>query len=263
MERSARNAAVNELLDMRATRRIAADLPEHLRPTSLEDAYEIQRMVVDALLGPSDEDRIGYKVACTNTVAQKALRIDRPIFGRLLSHTTTPSGSTLPAARFTHRVIEAEFAFRMARSVTPQPGGHTQDSIAEFIDALVPGIEIVDYRFESWTVGALRVAADNAIHGWWIRGEPITNWRNNDLASAGVTVKRHGEVVTTGSGHAVLGHPLNVMAWLADELPQYGLQLEAGDYVTTGVATDVFEAEAGDTLMADFGIFGHVEVSFQ
>jgi hypothetical protein len=44
----------------------------------------------------------------------------------------------------------------------------------------------------------------------------------------------------------VLGHPLDVMAWLADELPRFGLQLRAGDFVTTGVATDVFEAGAGD-----------------
>ena len=77
-----------------------------------------------------------------------------------------------------------------------------------------------------------------------------------------VSVARNGTVVTTGSGAAVLGHPLNVMAWLADELPRFGLQLRRGDVVTTGVATDVFEAAGGDTCVADFGPFGTVSVAF-
>ncbi len=68
--------------------------------------------------------------------------------------------------------------------------------------------------------------------------------------------------MTDDVGAAVLGHPLNVMAWLADELPQFDLQLRARDVVTTDVATDVFEATAGDFYVADFGRFGRVTVAF-
>jgi 2-keto-4-pentenoate hydratase len=254
--------AARELLDMRATGRVVADLPPALRPATLTDAYAIQDRVVAGLVAPSSGRSIGYKVACTNDIAQAALQIDRPLYGRLLSHTTSPSGATLAADRFTHRVIEAEFAFRVADDVAPVDGGHSRATIAEHIDALLPSIEIVDHRFESWAVGALRVAADNAIHGWWVHGDAITDWQGHDLAAATVSVTRNGALVTTGSGAAVLGHPLDVMAWLADELPEFGLRLRAGDVVTTGVATDVFEAVAGDTCVADFGPFGRVTVSF-
>jgi 2-keto-4-pentenoate hydratase len=255
-------AAATELLDMRATKRVVADLPEALRPASLDDAYAIQQCVVDALVDAGGGRPTGYKVACTNDLAQAALQIDRPLFGRLMSHTTAPSGATLVADEFTHRVVEAEFGFRIGTDVEPVEGGHTPDTIAAHIDALIPAIEIVDHRFESWAVGALRVAADNAIHGWWIHGDPVTDWRDHDLATATISVTRNGELVTTGSGAAVLGHPLNVMAWLADELPRFGGQLRAGDVITTGVATDVFEAAAGDTCVADFGPFGTVAVTF-
>ena len=254
--------AAAALLDMRATGRVVPDLPVPLRPATLADAYAIQHRVVAALVTPTDSRSIGYKVACTNELAQAALQIDRPVFGRLMSQTTSPSGTTLPADWFTHRVIEAEFAFRVSADVEPVDGGHTRATIADRIDALIPGIEMVDHRFESWAVGALRIAADNAIHGWWIRGEPVTDWRNHDLAAATVSVTRNGELVTTGSGAAVLGHPLDVMAWLGNELPSFGLQLRRGDVVTTGVATDVFEAVAGDTCTADFGPFGTVTVAF-
>lgn len=254
-------AAAAHLLDMRAHQRIEPNLPEHLRPADLEDAYAIQEKVVGSLL-PAGERSLGYKCACTSSIAQTALQIDRPVFGQLMPHTTSPSGAELAAVDFVHRVIEAEFGFRLGSDVEPVDGGHTHESIADHIDAVIPAIEIVDYRYESWAVGALSVVADNAIHGWWIRGEPLADWCHLDLAATSVSVERDGDVVTTGSGAAVLGDPLIVMAWLADELPRFGRRLRAGDLVTTGVTTDVFEAAAGDHIRAGFDGIGEVELRF-
>ena len=253
--------AASMLVEMRREGRVVADLPDDLRPTDLAQAYEIQSGVVDGLLGAGNE-AIGYKCACTSPIAQEALQIDRPLFGRLLSHTTSASGAALDAGIFTHRVIEPEISIRVGSDVPERAGGHSAESIADHIDAVIPSIEIVDYRYESWTVGALQVAADNAIHGWWVHGEPVSEWRDLDLAAMPVSASRNGEVVTTGSGANVLGSPLNVMAWLANELPQFGRQLQAGDLVTTGVTTDVFEAEAGDVIAAEFAGLGHCEVTF-
>ncbi len=254
-------AAADELLSMRADQRISPNLPIGLRPPDLAIAYSIQEAVVAGVL-PTDGRVIGYKCACTSEIAQAALRIDRPVFGQLLSHTSSASGVELPTERFVHRVIEAEFGFRLGRDVEPVDDGHDTASIADHIDAVVPAIEIVDYRYESWAVGALPIAADNAIHGWWVHGEPSIDWRDLDLATTGVAVQRNGELVTSGSGAAVLGHPLTVMAWLANELPRFGRRLRAGDLVTTGVTTDVFEADAGDHIRADFDGIGSVELRF-
>ena len=253
-------AVADELVEMRRSQRVVPGLPDGLRPTSLADAYAVQERVVASLAG--DDRPIGYKVACTSRVAQEALAIDRPLFGRLLSHTTSPSGATLHTDAFVHRVIEAEFGFRLARDVPIAEDGHTHDSIADCIDAVIPSIEIVDHRFVSWVVGALPIAADNAIHGWWVHGDPVTEWRHLDLAVTAVEVRVDGEIVTTGSGAAVLGHPLTVMAWLADELPRFGRSLRAGDLVTTGVTTDVFEAHSGQTVTAGFEAIGDVELRF-
>lgn len=255
------DAAARELLDMRATDRIEVDLPDDLRPASLDDAYAIQRRVVAGLL-PTGERCIGYKAACTSPVAQAALQVDGPLFGRLMSHSSRASGSTLMAGDFVRRVIEAEFAFRMSADVPPVAGGHTIESISAYIDAVLPAIEVVNYHYVAWTIGALQVAADNAIHGAWIYGEPVADWVGLDLVGTRVAVRVNGDVVTTGSGAAVLGHPLSVMAWLADELPEFGLRLEAGDVVTTGVTTDVFEAVAGDEIEATFERIGSVSVRF-
>lgn len=255
-------AAAAELLDMRATQRVVRNLPEELLPADLTEAYAVQAEVVAGLL-PAGGRAIGYKCACTSVIAQQALAIDGPLFGRVLEHTTSASGVTLPADRFVHRVIEPEYGFRLGSDVEPVPGGHTPASVAEHIDAIIPAIEIVDHRYESWAIGALPIAADNAIHGWWIHGEPVSDWRSLDLVGdGGVVAERNGAVVTTGSGANVLGDPLVVMAWLADELPRFGRRLRAGDVVTTGVTTDVFEAGAGDEIVARFSGVGEVVVSF-
>ena len=249
------------------------DLPAGLRPADLAEAYAVQddlvaRLVAAASFGTAPDDGpdrpVGYKVACTNTIAQDALKIDRPLFGRLLASSTFGSPASLDASRFTTRVVEAEFGVLVGRDVPAGSGPHDPDSIARFVEAILPSIEIVDHRFEDWSVGALSVAADNAIHGCWVRGEPFAgDWRDLDLAAHDVTVRVDGEVVTTGTGAAVLGHPLAVVAWLADELEAFGRQLRAGDLITTGVCTDVFEAQAGQQVVADFGPLGQVEISWR
>ncbi len=261
MDTGAVIAAAELLADLRRSHRVIDDLPAALRPRSLIDAYRVQAALVERIL-PDGASAVGYKVACTSRIAQEALQIDRPLFGRLLAHRVHGDGARLAAADFDHRVIEAEFAFRIGRDVPRRPDGHTHATVAACIDAVIPAIEIVDYRYETWTVGALQVAADNAIHGAWVRGAEVVDWRGVDLASAGVRVVRNGEQVTAGSGAAVLGDPLEVMRWLADELPRFGLDLRPGDVVTTGVTTDVFEAEAGDAIVAEFDGVGAVRVTF-
>jgi 2-keto-4-pentenoate hydratase len=261
MDTGAVVAAAELLAALRRSHGRIDDLPAAVRPRSLGDAYRIQAALVEMLLPPGATP-VGYKVACTSRIAQAALAIDRPLFGRLLAHRVHGDGARLDAADFDHRVIEAEFAFRIGRDVPRRPDGHSRESIAGCIDAVIPAIEIVDYRYETWTVGALQVAADNAIHGAWVRGAPVTDWRGLDLVAAAVRVSRNGAPVTDGSGAAVLGDPLEVMRWLAEELPRFGLDLRTGDVVTTGVTTDVFEADAGDSIVAEFDGVGAVHVTF-
>jgi 2-keto-4-pentenoate hydratase len=78
-----------------------------------------------------------------------------------------------------------------------------------------------------------------------------------------VRVTVDGTEATAGTGAAVLGHPLNVVAWLADELPRFGRQLRAGDWITTGVCTDVFQAGAPSAIVADFGTLGRVSLAWE
>jgi 2-keto-4-pentenoate hydratase len=105
--------------------------------------------------------------------------------------------------------------------------------------------------------------ADNAIHGAWVAGEPSTDWRGIDFPTHPVSLAINDQRTLTGSGAAVLGNPLTVVAWLATELPRFGRRLRRGDRVTTGITTDIYLAEPGDRLVADFGPLGRAALEFE
>ncbi len=115
---------------------------------------------------------IGYKIACTNAIAQRFLNMPEPFYGRLLAASTFDSPARLAAADFFMRVIESEFAFQFASDLPLSARALLdRDQIAEALAGVLPGIEIVDSRFTSWTtVGAPSLIADNACHGAWGQG---------------------------------------------------------------------------------------------
>lgn len=256
-------AAADFLAELRRTQGVAEALPEAYRPGEASEAYAVQAALVERLLAPSQGHAVGYKVACTNKLAQDLLRVDGPFCGRLLSPMVHTAPARLSAGDFVHRIIEAEFAFEMADTVPAAAEPYTAESIAPFVRTVLPAIEIVDWHYVDWTAaGALSLIADNAIHGAWIAGEPSVTWRDLDLATHEVRLIVNGQVTTHGNGAAVLGHPLNVMAWLANELPKFGGALKAGEQVSTGVCTDVYEGKAGDRVRADFGVLGGIDLVF-
>ena len=255
----------SELLALARTKmqRLTA-LPDSIRPQTPEAAYQVQAELIPKLLAHFGGTAIGYKIACTNEIAQRQLHVDSPFFGRLLSATTRSSPAQIRSSEYFMRVMEAEFAFKMSRDLPPASAPRTREEVADAIEGVMPGIEVVDSRFDSWTtVGTPSLIADNACHASWIRGPLVRNWQSIDLAAQKVRLIINGQLKDEGSGAAVLGHPLNALTWLANALNARGLGLQAGDCVTTGVTTDIYLAGPGDHVTADFGPVGVVELSIQ
>ena len=256
--------AVDFFAELRFSRRTEDDIPDGLRPPDVATAYTCQDALVDRLIAYHGGTRIGYKVACTHTMAQQMLKVDAPVYGCLISSALHPSPARLQAGDFTLIGIEAEFAFEMGRDVPVSSVPYTAETIAAYVGAAFPAIEIVDHRLGDWSrYDVLSLIADNAIHGAWVTGTPYAAWRGLDLGAQVVKVHVNGELSTAGQGTAALGHPLNVLAWLANALPEQGKSLKQGDRITTGVCTDqVPLAQSGDTVQADFGVMGTVEIHF-
>jgi 2-keto-4-pentenoate hydratase len=245
-----------------------AELPEPVRPRNTDEAYRCQAALVGNLLAHYGGKPAGYKIACTNAIAQRQLSVSGPFYGSLTSAHCFESPARLDASQFFMRVVEAEFGFRIGRDLPPrfaenEAAPYSREEIAGAVEAAIPSIEIVDSRFDDWlTIGALSLIADNACHAVWVRGPLAEDWRDLDLAGQPVRVFVNGALVREGNGAAVLGHPLNALEWLVNALAQQGIGLERGQYITTGVTTKVYMAERGDRAVADFGRLGRAEVEF-
>jgi 2-keto-4-pentenoate hydratase len=180
-----------------------AELPAALCPQTPDEAYAVQAELIPKLLAHFGGSAIGYKIACTNEIAQRQLHVDGPFFGRLLSATTLTSPARIASGEYFMRVMEAEFAFQMSRDLPSIGMPWTREQVEDSVAGVMAGIEVVDSRFDSWTtVGTPSLIADNACHAAWIHGPLVTAWRDLDLAAQKVRLLINGELTGEGSGAA-------------------------------------------------------------
>ena len=251
------------LLDARFSQTLQENIPSDLYPGSPIEAFEIQSEIVLNLTRRYESEVCGFKLACTNDLAMKLLNVSEPFPGRLMTHSTHESGIEFNPHEFCHRVVELEFGFRIDQNVPPSDIPYNANTIKPYIGEFLPGIEIVDHRYEDFTqVGALALIADNAIHGQSVFGKACSDWREVDLKHHPVSLFINDTLFSTGTGINVLGDPLNVVAWLQNYLAQHSQSLQCGDQITTGTACDVYSAQPGDIIKADFGQLGEVSCSF-
>lgn len=258
MEPSPARAAAAILLARRRKRRLPGIAKAHA-PQNLLDAYGIQDRVVDGLGGPA----LGWKVGCTNEMARTQLGVEEPFRGRVLAAEVLQSPARVSAGNTFMRVIETELAFRLAEDLPLRDAPYDRAGVEPAIAELIPSLEIVDSVWDDWeTVGVQHLIADNACHAGLVLGTPSTDWRDLDLAEFEVRARHNDDEPLPGKGGNALGHPLNPVAWLANDLASMGRELKAGEIVSTGVLTGLIFAEAGDHIVSDYGRFGTVELTF-
>jgi 2-keto-4-pentenoate hydratase len=239
-------------------RRIEA-LPDHLRPRSLSEGYAIQDAMVDSAAQPV----AGWKIAATSKAGQAHIGVTEPLAGRLFKNFILADGARLPAAPLHMKVMEAEFAFRMARDLPPRSAAYEQADVCDAVTALHLAIEVPDARFERFAeIGPAQIVADDAFASWFLFGQQVHDWRRLDLPTQRVRAVNNGTVAAEGAGANALGDPRVALTWLANHLSKRGIGLKAGDIVTTGTCITPLPIASGDRVIAAFDGLGQVTVAF-
>jgi 2-keto-4-pentenoate hydratase len=220
---------------------------------SLDDAYRIQL----ALIGRRGTRRIGWKVGLTSTAIQQQFRVHEPVFGCLLANGRLESGHAFRRGELIEPGFENELCIVMGRDLLP---GATRDDIAASIARVHPAFEIIETRGDLTSQLALALV-DNAQQKAFVLGPPIEQKAVPELDRVVVSVRINGAGVATADGSAVLGHPYNSIAWLAQKLAQFGEGVRAGDYIMSGSFTRQFPLARGDRVEACFAGIGAVTAS--
>jgi len=255
-------SAAADFLDDLWNRRARCDaVPEPLRPATRADGYAVQARLEGRAAGP----RIGWKIAATSLAGQRHIAVDGPLAGRLFAGRAFRSGAVLTFGDNLMAVAEPEFCFRLGRTLEPRPAAYAVDEVMAAVAALHLAIEVPDSRYHDFTkVGAAQLIADDACaHEFVLGPEAPASWRDTDLAAHRVLGSVNGRPPREGVGANVLGDPRLALTWLANELSGLGIPLAAGEIVTTGTCMVPLEVGPGDAVVADFGAFGTVSVSFR
>jgi 2-keto-4-pentenoate hydratase len=221
---------------------------------TLDEAYRIQLAIIERRIG-AGERHIGWKVGLTAKAIQEQFGFYEPVFGCILE--TLPSGHVFGANELIHPGFETELCIRLARGLE---GEVSIADVRDAIEVIHPSFEIIETRGDLVKQISLALA-DNAQQRSVIVGAPVRCTSGIALDEVEARVAINGREVASGFGSAVLGNPLNSVAWLAGKLGQYGKALRAGDIVMTGSFVRQFPLLPGDVAVADFSGIGRVEVA--
>ena len=258
MDQSHIAQAADFLWRTRIEQRRIESLPDPLRPRSLAEGYAIQ----DAMVASAAQPVAGWKIAATSKAGQAHIGVTEPLAGRLFKNFILEDGARLPAAPLHMKVMEAEFAFRMARDLVPRTAAYELTEVCDAVAAMHLAIEVPDARFEHFAeIGPAQIAADDAFASWFLLGRQVPDWRRLDLSTQRVRAINNGAVAAEGTGANVLGDPRIALTWLANHLSQRGIGLKAGDIITTGNCITPPTIAPGDRVVAEFIGFGQVTLA--
>lgn len=237
---------------------------EHPEMT-LEDGYAVSRAWVGRKLAEG-RSVIGHKIGLTSRAMQRSSNVDEPDFGTLLDDMLFLDGHDIPIDRFIEPRVEVELAF-ILKAPLKGPGCTLYD-VLNATDYVTPAIEIIDARIEriDKATGKTRkvfdTISDNAANAGIVLGGRPVKPDAVDLRWVSALLYRNGVIEESGVAAAVLNHPANGPAWLANKISPYGEQLEPGQIVLGGSFTAPVFARAGDSFHVDYGPLGSISVRF-
>jgi 2-oxopent-4-enoate/cis-2-oxohex-4-enoate hydratase len=249
----------DELYQALLSRQPVAPLTDREPGITLDDAYRIQLRFIQRRLD-AGETVVGKKIGVTSRVVMDMLKVDQPDFGQLLSGMVVNEGEAIRCDTMIAPKAEAEVAFVLKSDL--QGPGVTAADVLRATAFVMPCFEIVDSRIRDWKIRIQDTVADNASCGVLVLGGTRRDPRDVDLALAGMVLEKNGEVISTSTGAAVQGSPVNAVVWLANTLGRLGIALKAGEVILSGSQSPLVPVKPGDSLHCSVGGLGSASVRF-
>ncbi len=226
---------------------------------TLAQAYEIQELILAKRLARG-EQLVGAKLGLTSKAKQQQMKVNEPVYGWLTSAMPLAVEDPVPVDKLIHPRCEPELVFTLGRDLSG-PGVTARD-VLEATRWISGGIEIIDSRYEAFSFTLADVVADNTSAARYVVGMNgiAPGAPGIDLALLGCVFEANGQILETATGAALLGHPAECVAKLANHLGRRGAKLAAGFTILAGALTSATPLPAGTHATATYAHLGQVTV---
>ena len=201
---------------------------------SLQQAYQVQQWNVAARVR-AGERVLGHKIGLTAVAMQELFGVREPDYGHLLTTMFLDGGEPLDLSELIDPQIEVEPAFVLGKSLRG-PGLGIAEVLAA-TDYVTACFEVIDSRIVDWRIRIQDTVADNGSSARVLLGNLRIKPADLALDRLDTVLSLDGVAVETGNTGAILGHPANGIAWLANSLASYGVTLEPGAILLPGTCT--------------------------
>lgn len=233
------------------------------RDMSMEEAARIRDGLV-AELAASQGRVVGYKAGLTNPMVQKRFGHNSPVRGVLLEKMLLEDGAEVPAKFGAVPIFEADLVVVVRDEGINQ--AKTPAEVLKHLSAIRPFIELPDMvtAKEQPLTGAV-ITSFNVGARLGVLGKPIAPTPEMAEALAKMTVvmrDQDGKELAKAPGAAILGHPLNAVVWLAQDVAMAGGRLRAGDILSLGSFSAPMPPKPGMKVTVTYeGLPGNPSVS--
>lgn len=230
-------------------------------PAGIPGAYRIQQAFV-ARMNQRGRPSFGWKIALTAETMQQMVGIDRPVGGVICAPSLHESPALLAVTDYGRLAIECEVALRLGRDLIAQDAPFDEQAIRDAVDGVAAAYEVADDRNADYErLDALSMIADNAWNAGMVLGEVHGPDALDGLADASAILSFDGVEVGRGIGADALGHPLNGLRVLADEMAAQGATMRAGDWILTGTVIRTQFPKVGTDMLYRHSTLGEVRAT--
>jgi 2-keto-4-pentenoate hydratase len=253
--------AATALKTLRNSSGPALRLLDDLRPIDISEGYDLQG-VLSTQLESSKGICCGHKIGCTTPVMQEFLNILHPCAGRLYAHEVYEHSVVLRLCDFIGVGVECEIALRLRHDIIPSNAPHTELSVLSSVGTVMAAAEIVDNRYIDFIdFGIPSLVADDFFSSGAVLGVAVSIDGLNLAAVQGTTLI-DGVEIASGLGNAVMGNPLNALAWLANQKSERGEKLKAGEVIMTGSVVETEWIDKPCEVICRISPLGEVRLNF-
>jgi 2-keto-4-pentenoate hydratase len=236
---------INTILRLAHAKEPVRGLPGNL---SMQDA-ECGRQRLVEKLESLENPIVGYKAGLTNAQVQQRFGVASPVRGVLLEKMLLRDGAAVAADFGAHPVFEADLIVVVKDAAIHEARTHLE--VLRSLSLVVPFIELPDLvvaegqPLTGSLITMLNVGAKLGVVGKGIPVKPTAEFAAALANMHVVTLDETGKELARGPGTAILGHPLNAVIWLAEDLRKSRIRLKSGDMLSLGAFSAPLKPKPG------------------